>query len=139
MCLLYRVSHIVHYAVCSVLHILRQIFILSVRFYQKSLSSLSVGACRYYPSCSEYTLWLLYFDNPFIALYKSLLRILSCNQFFVGGIAYPKARLKFKNIVFVRKKVKYWFVPTANTSFLDIMRVSSQTYIMRVYIIKSIF
>lgn len=121
------------------LYIMRQIFILGIRFYQRYLSALSVGACRYYPSCSEYTLWLLYFDNPFLAIYKSLLRILSCNPFFAGGIAYPQAKILFKNIVFKRKKVKYWFVPTANTSFLDIMQTFNQTYIVRVYIIKSLF
>ncbi|WP_300948707.1 membrane protein insertion efficiency factor YidD, partial [uncultured Helicobacter sp.] len=61
------------------------VFIWSVRFYQKYLSAFSVGACRYYPSCSQYTLWLLYFDNPFLALFKSFLRILRCNQCFMGG------------------------------------------------------
>lgn len=117
----------------------RWICILCVRFYQKYLSPLTIGACRYYPSCSEYTLWLLMFDNPFYALGKSFMRILRCNQLFAGGIAYPQAKILFKNIVFVPKKVKYWFVPTTNTSFLDIINAFNQTYIVRVYIIKSLF
>ncbi|WP_289181071.1 hypothetical protein, partial [Helicobacter japonicus] len=85
------------------------------------------------------TLWLLMFDNPFYALGKSFMRILRCNQLFAGGIAYPQAKILFKNIVFVPKKVKYWFVPTTNTSFLDIINAFNQTYIVRVYIIKSLF
>ena len=113
------------------------VFIWSVRFYQKYLSAFSVGACRYYPSCSQYTLWLLYFDNPFLALFKSFLRILRCHQCFMGGIAYPRAKICFQNIIFAPKKVKYWFVPTTNASFLDIIPIFHKIYYLQVYIVKS--
>ncbi len=118
--------------------IVRCALIQAVRFYQKCLSPLSVGACRYYPSCSDYTLWLLRFDNPLKASVKSIQRILSCNQFFEGGVAYPQAYLEFKDIAFMPKDVKYWFVPNTNTRFLDIICVLKKTYKMRVYIIKTL-
>ncbi|TLD96634.1 membrane protein insertion efficiency factor YidD [Helicobacter jaachi] len=110
-----------------------------VRFYQKFLSPLTMGACRYYPSCSMYALWLLQFENPLLAVFKIMYRILRCNQLFAGGIAYPLVRLKLKNIVFEPKSVKYWLVPSTNVNFLDIISPFDKTYTMRVYIIKSLF
>lgn len=119
-------------------YFIRNLLISMVRAYQKTFSALSVGACRYYPSCSEYTLWLLRFDSIICALGKSLLRILRCNQFFEGGIAYPIVTIEIRNIVFAPKNIKYWFVPYENLIFLDIMTLSKKTYKIRFYIIKSI-
>lgn len=123
---------------CVFVEIPRWILIFLVRVYKRFVSPLSVGACRYYPSCSEYTMWLLKFDNPFLAAFKSLTRILTCNQLFRGGTAYPQATLSFQNIIFEPKNVKYWFVPNANIGFLGIMGVFKKTFTMRVYIIKSL-
>lgn len=123
---------------CVFVEIPRWILIFLVKVYKRFISPLSVGACRYYPSCSEYTMWLLKFDNPFLAAFKSLTRILTCNQLFRGGIAYPQVTLSFQNIIFEPKNVKYWFVPNANIGFLGIMGVFKKTFTMRVYIIKSL-
>lgn len=116
---------------------LRLVLIAMVRLYQRILSPLSIGACRFYPSCSEYALWLLRFDTFPSAFYKIIFRILSCNQFFQGGIGYPVVSLEIRNLVFAPKWVKYWFVPTEKVSFLDIIPVAKKTYIIQVYIIKS--
>ena len=132
MCVIYRIY------ICAFVEIPRWILIFLVRVYKRFVSPLSVGACRYYPSCSEYAMWLLKFDNPFLAAFKSLARILTCNQLFSGGIAYPQATLSFQNIIFTPKNVKYWFVPSTNKAFLGIMGVFKKTYTMRVYIIKSL-
>lgn len=115
----------------------RSILFVLIRTYQKTLSALSIGSCRYYPSCSEYALWLLPFEHPFFALFKIMLRILTCNQFFDGGIAYPKACVKLRNITFAPKKIKYWLIPITNKNFFAIMQ-ASKIYTMRVYIIKSL-
>lgn len=128
--------------VCSLfVHCPRFMFIAMVRGYQRVISPLSKGACRYYPSCSEYALWLLRFENPFVAVLKSCARVLACNQLFCGGIDYPQVTLRFKNVVFEQKfepeSVKYWLVPSANVAFLDIMGVFKETFTARVYIIKS--
>lgn len=116
---------------------MRLVFIAIVRLYQKFFSPLSVGACRFYPSCSEYALWLLRFDTFPSAICKIVFRILNCNQFFKGGIVYPVVSIKFQNLIFAPKWVEYWFVPTEKVSFLDIIPVPKKTYTIRVYIIKS--
>ncbi|RDU58915.1 membrane protein insertion efficiency factor YidD [Helicobacter marmotae] len=111
----------------------------AIKCYQKYLSPLTRGACRYYPSCSQYALWLFYFDKPLFAFIKSCLRLLRCNQLFAGGIAYPKVRLCLRHITFTPKKVEYWLIPTTNRSFLDIMPPFDKAYNLQVYIIKSFF
>jgi len=69
---------------------MRRVAIAFVRFYQKFISPVTVGSCRYYPSCSEYAIWQLETNGFFRALISSALRILRCNKLFVGGIEYPK-------------------------------------------------
>lgn len=115
------------------------ILICFVRFYQKYLSFLTTGACRYYPSCSQYAIWLLHFDNPFLAICKSCARILRCNQYFSGGISYPQVSIHIRGVIFMPKKITYWFVPIKNTKFLGIIPVLYKTYSVKVYIIKSLF
>ncbi len=69
---------------------MRKAAIAFVRFYQKFLSPLTVGSCRYYPSCSEYAIWEFETNGFWRAFFASLLRILRCNKLFDGGIEYPK-------------------------------------------------
>ncbi len=89
-----------------------------LRIYQKFFTLLGYGSCRYYPTCSEYAKWQLEANpNLFKALFLSMVRILRCNQFFDGGIDYPKATMNpTKNSKFPNRKcsVKYWFVPDAH-------------------------
>jgi putative membrane protein insertion efficiency factor len=79
---------------------------------------LDFGSCRYYPSCSQYAKITIRYNNIFIAIYNSAKRILTCNQYFDGGIDYPKV----KSIV-LYKKNKY----ILKQSFVrfDITRVQS--------------
>jgi len=86
-----------------------------LKFYQKYLTLLGFGSCRYYPTCSEYAKWQLE-TNPHLssALFASLIRILRCNQLFVGGIDYPKVSCKNIHGDFSRRPpqtIRYWFVP----------------------------
>ncbi|WP_457597239.1 membrane protein insertion efficiency factor YidD [Hydrogenimonas sp.] len=88
-----------------------------VRFYQKYLTLLGFGSCRYYPTCSEYAKWQIETNpNLFSALFASALRILRCNQLFDGGIDYPVISCKPFSTTSRRcgdepVKIRYWFVP----------------------------
>ena len=90
----------------------------SLKFYQKYLTLLGFGSCRYYPTCSEYAKWQIQ-TNPNIvrALISSLLRILRCNQLFDGGIDYPKISSKNFTVTKTFGKVptiKFWYIPEPN-------------------------
>jgi len=93
----------------------RRILSAPVHFYQKYLTLLGYGSCRYYPTCSEYARWQIE-TNPSLlkALLSSTLRILRCNQLFDGGIDYPKIPCRHFTAVPSGKtlsNVKYWYVP----------------------------
>ncbi|WP_353662443.1 membrane protein insertion efficiency factor YidD [Hydrogenimonas sp. SS33] len=85
-----------------------------LKFYQKYLTLLGFGSCRYYPTCSEYAKWQIE-TNPSLpkALLSSFLRILRCNQLFPGGIDYPT--VSCRHIEPSRQKpkteIRYWYVP----------------------------
>ncbi|WP_281950909.1 membrane protein insertion efficiency factor YidD [Nitrosophilus kaiyonis] len=96
---------------------LKKFFILLLHFYQRYLSILSPGSCRYYPTCSEYAKWRVENENIIKALFFIILRILRCNQLFSGGIEYPIVIRKLesekvKKLKSKRVKIKYWLVPT---------------------------
>lgn len=57
-----------------------------VHFYRAFLSSYFGGACRYYPSCSEYAEEALRTHSPLLALRLITKRILSCHPF--GGFGF---------------------------------------------------
>src|SRR5574344_1771325 len=91
-----------------------------IRFYQKYLTVLSYGSCRYYPTCSQYALWQLDNNSFFKAIFYTILRILKWNQLFGGGFDYPVVnRLKKnQNIKYNKIKIVYWYIPTKNGKFL---------------------
>lgn len=94
---------------------MKQIVLLMIKFYQKYLTILSFGSCRYYPTCSSYTKIQFEKNSFFKAFYFSVIRILSCNPLFKGGFDYPKVRClhlhKKQNLKFKKIKVKYWEIP----------------------------
>lgn len=102
---------------------MKSFFLALTKFYQRYLSVLSYGSCRYYPTCSEYAKWHLKHNNVFFALSASLLRILRCNGLFRGGIDYPVISLKFQKVSYVCVAKKYdmtilfWFVPKGDGRF----------------------
>ena len=53
--------------------------------YQRFISPLTVPACRFYPSCSEYALQAIKRYGPWRGLWLSLRRILKCHPFHPGG------------------------------------------------------
>jgi len=87
-------------------------------FYQKFLTLLGFGSCRYYPSCSEYARLNFVNNSLSSAFYHSSTRILRCNQLFEGGIEYPLLdKLVEKPTKLDVEAVKYWLVPNKKDRF----------------------
>jgi len=97
---------------------MKLIFKYLIRFYQKYLTIISFGSCRYYPTCSQYALWQLDNNTFFKAIYFTITRILKCNQLFAGGFDYPVIKLnKLQNINFEKIEIKYWYIPLENNKY----------------------
>lgn len=64
---------------------MKYLIIKAVRFYQKFISPLKPSSCRFYPTCSEYTVQALQKYGLFLGLKKAILRILRCHPFNDGG------------------------------------------------------
>jgi len=56
-----------------------------VRFYQKFISPCFPPSCRYYPTCSSYTIEAVEKHGAMKGGLMGFLRILRCNPFFKGG------------------------------------------------------
>ena len=101
----------------------KTLFIVPIKGYQY-ISRMLPASCRYYPSCSEYSKWQFEFNTPLKAFSSSSLRILRCNQFFVGGIDYPLVNyippktsyLLTFNAYCGKIDVIYWLVPKSTNS-----------------------
>lgn len=94
---------------------MRNLLLKLIRFYQRYLTVISFGSCRYYPSCSEYAMQQFQKNNILVASYLSTKRILRCNQLFIGGIDYPVipcGRL-FSKVSSMSHdiEIKFWLVP----------------------------
>ncbi|RUM47466.1 MAG: membrane protein insertion efficiency factor YidD [Hydrogenothermus sp.] len=68
---------------------MKQIFIKFIKIYQKVLSPFLGNNCRYYPSCSEYSIQAIEKYGVLKGILKSIWRILRCNPFSKGGVDYP--------------------------------------------------
>ncbi|WP_115056060.1 membrane protein insertion efficiency factor YidD [Helicobacter mustelae] len=79
--------------------------------YQRFLSPLFPGTCRYYPGCSEYAAWSFKNQHFLPAIWSILWRILRCNQLFLGGIDYPVVQKRLRPDTFAPCKIAFWFVP----------------------------
>lgn len=64
-------------------NILSFILILPIKFYQKAISPLLPSSCRYYPTCSTYTIEALKKHGPLKGLFLSTRRIFFCSPW--GG------------------------------------------------------
>ncbi|MBP7859657.1 membrane protein insertion efficiency factor YidD [Patescibacteria group bacterium] len=61
-----------------------------ITFYQKYISPLEQPACRFYPTCSDYTSQSIQKYGIFKGSFLGFIRILKCNPFFKGGIDQVK-------------------------------------------------
>ncbi|MBU2461587.1 membrane protein insertion efficiency factor YidD [bacterium] len=62
-----------------------KLLLFGIRLYQKLISPFLGKACRFYPSCSEYT-YAAISKYGKKGLYKGIKRLLSCHPFHPGGI-----------------------------------------------------
>lgn len=59
--------------------------VMLVRTYQISISPLTGSNCRFYPTCSEYTITALQLYGPCRGVFMGVRRILRCNPWNPGG------------------------------------------------------
>jgi hypothetical protein len=80
---------------------MKHLFIFLVRIYQKAISPFIPSRCRYYPSCSAYSVEALKKHGAIKGLILSAWRILRCNPWSKGGIdpVPEKFTLKKKKIL----------------------------------------
>ncbi|MBN2382999.1 membrane protein insertion efficiency factor YidD [bacterium] len=69
-----------------------------IRSYQLIISPIIRPACRYVPSCSDYTLQVIRRFGIWQGCYLGLYRILRCHPFARGGYDPPPAKLPRKVI-----------------------------------------
>jgi putative membrane protein insertion efficiency factor len=60
-----------------------------ILFYQRFFSPIFGKKCRFYPSCSEYTILAVEKYGVLKGIWKSILRILRCHPFNPGGVDFP--------------------------------------------------
>ncbi|HEY8218595.1 MAG TPA: membrane protein insertion efficiency factor YidD [Methylobacter sp.] len=65
---------------------MRFILIAIIKFYKYFISPLFGNRCRFYPSCSSYSLEALQLHGAIIGSYLTLKRLLKCHPFHEGGI-----------------------------------------------------
>ncbi|HIS28541.1 MAG TPA: membrane protein insertion efficiency factor YidD [Candidatus Avamphibacillus intestinigallinarum] len=63
-------------------------FIFLIKFYQKAISPFTPSSCRFYPTCSAYSLTAFERFGFFKGLFLSIKRISKCHPFHKGGIDY---------------------------------------------------
>ena len=113
-------------------NILKHLALFVLKLYQKVFTLFSYGSCRYYPTCSEYAKWQILHNGIIKACFYSLLRILKCNQLFVGGIDYPVIFKNFhiSSLAPYRQhsvNIKFWFVPKDSKSFYLVKAFSNNS------------
>ena len=67
-----------------------------IKIYKFLISPLLGNSCRYFPTCSEYSIETLKSYGLFKGLYLSLKRILSCHPWGNGGFDPVKKKIKVK-------------------------------------------
>jgi len=66
--------------------LLSLLFVGVIRLYQKLISPMLGQRCRYYPSCSNYSLQAIRTHGPVKGLALTLWRVLRCNPWSAGGV-----------------------------------------------------
>ncbi|KNF07295.1 putative membrane protein insertion efficiency factor [Gottschalkia purinilytica] len=64
---------------------MRTIAVAIIKFYQRFISPMKPKSCRFYPTCSEYSIQAINKYGIIKGGFMSLKRILKCNPFNPGG------------------------------------------------------
>lgn len=66
--------------------LVKKLMVFMIKSYQLTMSPrFSHGACRYTPTCSQYTLEAIEIHGPIKGAWLGFKRIMRCNPFFKGG------------------------------------------------------
>jgi len=68
---------------------LKRIFLRAIKVYQRFVSPVLGGSCRFYPSCSEYSYEIIKKYGVLKGGILSFWRILRCNPWNKGGVDLP--------------------------------------------------
>ncbi|NPV04105.1 MAG: membrane protein insertion efficiency factor YidD [Syntrophaceae bacterium] len=66
-------------------HFSQTLFIALIRAYQVIVSPILPRCCRFYPTCSEYTLQAIRLHGPLRGVLLGVRRLLRCHPFHPGG------------------------------------------------------
>lgn len=66
-----------------------KLFIKIIKLYQKYISPLFGRRCRFYPTCSQYSIEVLHKYGLVVGLFKAIKRVIKCNPFHPGGYDPP--------------------------------------------------
>lgn len=64
---------------------MKRLLIFIIRIYRKYISPYKRPSCRYYPTCSQYSIEAIEKYGSFKGVFMSIWRILRCNPFSKGG------------------------------------------------------
>lgn len=64
---------------------LKKLFIILIRFYQKFISPLTPPTCRFYPTCSHYGIEAIQRFGALKGSWLTMKRIVKCQPFHPGG------------------------------------------------------
>tara|TARA_Y100001936_G_scaffold233980_1_gene260498 strand:+ start:867 stop:1106 length:240 start_codon:yes stop_codon:yes gene_type:complete len=78
------------------MNLLTYLIIKLIRIYKFLISPLLGDSCRYFPTCSDYSIESLRTYGLFKGLFLSLKRILSCHPWGDGGFDPVKKKIKVK-------------------------------------------
>lgn len=67
------------------MRVIEKILIIMVRVYQVCLSPFLSPCCRFYPTCSEYTITAIKKYGPLKGVFSGLKRLLRCHPLHPGG------------------------------------------------------
>lgn len=64
---------------------MRQVVLIGLRFYQKFISPLKPPTCRFYPTCSQYSIQAVEKYGVLRGLWLTVKRLAKCHPFHPGG------------------------------------------------------
>jgi uncharacterized protein len=64
---------------------LTALFVFLIRIYQRGISPMLPPSCRYYPTCSAYTMEAIQKHGPYRGTWLGLKRISRCHPWHEGG------------------------------------------------------
>lgn len=74
---------------------IKNFFILLIKFYQSVISPVLPPSCRYEPSCSHYAISVIREWGAIKGTYLTIRRILRCHPWSVGGYDPPPVKNNF--------------------------------------------